>query len=160
MYCRDRLQEAGGFDEQLRGSEDYDLFFRLARRYPVASRTDRIAEYRLHGANTSRNVPLMLETALRVLRRESRHLGRNIRRKRALAIGLHNCKSYYVQAQLHQAVAAAKGSGIRRIPLRATARVFARAPGTFARLFCRRILKLLPSPLLRVRSNSAGVEES
>jgi len=66
MYRRDLLLAAGGFDERLRRCEDYDLYLRMARRYPVAGYPDLVAEYRLHGENMSADHRAMLRSALEV----------------------------------------------------------------------------------------------
>jgi glycosyltransferase involved in cell wall biosynthesis/SAM-dependent methyltransferase len=66
MYRRERLLEAGGFDETLRRCEDYDVYLRMARRFPVAGYADLVAEYRLHGANMSGDHTSMLRSALAV----------------------------------------------------------------------------------------------
>ena len=62
------------YDTALRACEDYDLYLRIARAYPVAHHTQRIAAYRLHGTNMSGNIPLMLSTVLAVLKRQQPHL--------------------------------------------------------------------------------------
>lgn len=147
MYRRDRLDEANGFDQRAAGCEDYDLYLRLARQYPAASGPVRIAEYRLHGNNTSRNIPLMLMTVLGVLRRQSRYVADNPQWKGALAFGLRGCKSYYVREQIEQTLATAKALGLRRTPVCATFRVFLLAPGVFLGTFCGRSLKALLSRL-------------
>jgi GT2 family glycosyltransferase len=51
---RTLLDEAGGFDETLRFSEDYELWLRLARRSPVSVVTRPLAAVRDHAGNTSR----------------------------------------------------------------------------------------------------------
>jgi hypothetical protein len=66
MYRRDRLLEAGGFDETLRRCEDYDVYLRMVRRFPIAGYADRVAEYRRHDANMSRSHAAMLASALAV----------------------------------------------------------------------------------------------
>jgi glycosyltransferase involved in cell wall biosynthesis len=52
--CAERslLVAAGGFDESLRFVEDYDLWFRLARRSPVAAVPEVLTEVREHGARS------------------------------------------------------------------------------------------------------------
>jgi glycosyltransferase involved in cell wall biosynthesis/SAM-dependent methyltransferase len=69
MYRREKLLEVGGFDESLRRCEDYDVYLRMTRRFPIAGYADRVAEYRLHGANLSANHTAMLRSALDVHRR-------------------------------------------------------------------------------------------
>ena len=56
LYRRECLEKAGGFDTTLPACEDYDLYLRLSRLYPVASTSAWLAEYRRHGANMSNNI--------------------------------------------------------------------------------------------------------
>ncbi|MGH8638650.1 MAG: glycosyltransferase [Burkholderiales bacterium] len=70
MYSRDRLVEIGGFDDRLRRCEDYDVYLRMARQFPVAGYADLVAQYRLHGANMSSDHRAMLRSALEV---QARH---------------------------------------------------------------------------------------
>src|SRR5690606_2420866 len=51
IYRRACLVAAGGFDEQLRGCEDWDMYLRLAREHPAHDHGERVAEYRKHGSN-------------------------------------------------------------------------------------------------------------
>src|SRR5258707_9317884 len=46
LYRREVLLTLGGFDEDLRRCEDYDLYLRLARSHRIASHPEIIAEYR------------------------------------------------------------------------------------------------------------------
>ncbi len=55
-----------GFDTSLKACEDYDMYFRITRHYPVMHHTKKVAAYRIHGANMSANIPFMLETVLAV----------------------------------------------------------------------------------------------
>ncbi len=66
MYRRDLLVAVGGFDERLRRCEDYDVYLRMARQYPVTGYPDLIASYRQHGENMSADHGAMLRTALEV----------------------------------------------------------------------------------------------
>jgi glycosyltransferase involved in cell wall biosynthesis len=58
------------FDTSLKASEDYDMFLKLARKYPVFHHTQPIAAYRIHGTNMSANIPMMLTYTLKVLKRQ------------------------------------------------------------------------------------------
>jgi glycosyltransferase involved in cell wall biosynthesis len=71
MYDVAILSQDGGFDETLRCCEDYDVYFRLVRHYPIGAYSHVAALYRRHEANMSRNAPLMLRTALLVLARQA-----------------------------------------------------------------------------------------
>jgi SAM-dependent methyltransferase len=70
LYQRARLIELGGFDAALKRCEDYDVYLRMARKAPVASHANCVAEYRWHGANMSSNHREMLSWVLRVHARE------------------------------------------------------------------------------------------
>jgi glycosyltransferase involved in cell wall biosynthesis len=90
MYDRRKLLNIGGFDPKLECCEDYDVYLRLARHYPIASHTQLVAEYRRHGNNLSADHKRMLKWALLVHKRqaptafaqnESRNAWREGRRK-------------------------------------------------------------------------------
>jgi GT2 family glycosyltransferase/SAM-dependent methyltransferase len=97
LYRRDILMTLGGFDEGLRRCEDYDLYLRIARSYPVASHPDIIAEYRWHDHNMSRNTEEMLRAALAV---HARYRGQTPEQRRAWRAGKHNWKAWYRTGQL------------------------------------------------------------
>ena len=69
IYRRDALVVVGGFDERLRFAEDYDLYLRLAQRFPIVDHYTEVSEYRQHTGTLSRNIERMLVHTLRVLRR-------------------------------------------------------------------------------------------
>ncbi|SIT93718.1 glycosyltransferase [Pontibacter indicus] len=84
------------FDSSIRGCEEYDLYLKIARKYLVLHHPHKIAAYRFHKKNSSHNIPLMLNTAIRVLESQEPHL-RNSAEKSAYTEGLRNWKQYYVQ---------------------------------------------------------------
>jgi glycosyltransferase involved in cell wall biosynthesis len=150
MYRRDCLQKVGGFDASLRCCEDYELYLRLARRYGVAAGVDRIAEYRHHDTNMSRNVPAMLDTVLQVMHRQSAYLNENVQWRKAYKTGIRFWKSNYADQQISQSLAA-RASSLTQIPWRASTRVFALAPSAFFRIASRRILGALRFRLTRIK---------
>ena len=62
------------FDTTLRACEDYDIYMNIMRSYPVVHHQEPIAAYRKHSQNMSGNIPLMIETGLRVMRRQEPYL--------------------------------------------------------------------------------------
>ena len=74
LYRRSALEEVGGFDAGLKACEDYDLYLRIARRWPVLCHAEEVAEYRQHGDNMSGNPALMLTTALAALAKQHGHV--------------------------------------------------------------------------------------
>jgi glycosyltransferase involved in cell wall biosynthesis len=67
MYRRSALEEVGGFNVRLPCAEDYDLYLRLARRFPIVDHYAEVAEYRQHPGTISRNAARMLAATLAVL---------------------------------------------------------------------------------------------
>lgn len=59
MVRRSCLDEVGLFDESLIGSEDYNLFLRLAKKYPYQFVERPLVRLRCHDGNLSGNLPQM-----------------------------------------------------------------------------------------------------
>lgn len=59
------------FDETLPACEDYDLYLRVAKHYPVFSHHEKLAAYRIHADNLSKNIGLMLREVKFVLRKNT-----------------------------------------------------------------------------------------
>jgi GT2 family glycosyltransferase/SAM-dependent methyltransferase len=97
LYRRDVLLAMGGFDEELRRCEDYDLYLRLALSYPIASHPEIVAEYRWHGGNMSKDRREMLRAVLTVL---DRHRGQTRAHRKAWRSGQRNWKDWYETGQL------------------------------------------------------------
>jgi hypothetical protein len=76
MYQRAVFEYVRGFDESLGACEDYDLYLRIARDFPIGCYDEVVAEYRKHGANMTRDAERMLGTSVKVLRRQRKYLGR------------------------------------------------------------------------------------
>jgi glycosyltransferase involved in cell wall biosynthesis len=72
MRTRD-LRAVGGFDETVRGADDWDLWLRLADRGSFEYEERCALRYRYHAGNASRNTRSMFENQMRVMRK---HLGR------------------------------------------------------------------------------------
>ena len=82
------------YDISLRSCEDYDLYLKIARKYPVVHHTEKIAAYRLHSSNMSGNIPFMLKTVLSVLDRQ-RPLLKTATEEQAFRNGHSVWKEYY-----------------------------------------------------------------
>jgi glycosyltransferase involved in cell wall biosynthesis len=68
MYRRSVLEIVKGFDTSRQACEDYDLYLRIAKRFPIHCHHGMVAEYRQHGSNMSRDYALMMRSSLSVLR--------------------------------------------------------------------------------------------
>lgn len=59
MVPRAVFEAVGGFDEQLSTSADWDLYFRISSRWPIAFVGAPLLRYRIHNSNMHSNVSLM-----------------------------------------------------------------------------------------------------
>jgi glycosyltransferase involved in cell wall biosynthesis len=91
LYRRSVLEEVGGFDSGLALGDDYDLYLRIARRFPIHCHGRVVTEYRRHTASLTRDPLATMRGELGALRRQrgvvrgSREAGarrRGIRRAR------------------------------------------------------------------------------
>src|SRR3712207_4949057 len=89
MYRRSVFKSVGGFDTSLSASEDYDMYLRIAREYPVHHHGEVVAEYRRrHGANMTGNPALILSTSISVHRSQRTHVRGHKQYKEAYKVGM------------------------------------------------------------------------
>ena len=67
MIRRDAMVELGGMDPEVAPAEDFDLYMRLAKAYPVVRHTAVVAEYRIHTSNVSQDRAKMVRATHRVM---------------------------------------------------------------------------------------------
>jgi FkbM family methyltransferase len=95
LYRRDLFSAIGGFDVSLKSCEDYDLYFRATRNFPIQCYDEVVGEYRRHGANMSGNPSRMLTTACRVLQEQRTYTCRNTDATQALRMGIERVQKLY-----------------------------------------------------------------
>ena len=95
MYRRTVFETVGDFDTSLGACEDYDLYLRVARRFPVCSHENVVAEYRQHDSNMSRNPALMLSASITVLRSQWRHIRGHKQYEESYKAGIRFWQHYY-----------------------------------------------------------------
>jgi SAM-dependent methyltransferase len=71
VMFRRRVFKTLRYDVSLKAAEDYDVYLRIAREYPIVSHTKQIAVYNRHDANMSGNYPMMLDYTLKVLNQQN-----------------------------------------------------------------------------------------
>jgi SAM-dependent methyltransferase len=126
LFRREMLKSEGGFDPMLRCGEDYDVFLRLARKYPAAASNERLAEYRRHGANSSEDFPRMLAETLNVLRRHAEHAASRDAWRMAYESGVREWQDWFIRQQFKQLLSA-RPAELPRLAWR-TARLASTAP--------------------------------
>jgi glycosyltransferase involved in cell wall biosynthesis len=67
IYRRNTVDMVKGFDTSLGRAEDYDLFLRITRDYPIFCHNQFVADYRLHRLSRSADHSLMLRDTLSAL---------------------------------------------------------------------------------------------
>ena len=95
MYTRTVFDAVGTFDTTLKSCEDYDLYLRIARRFPVYHHHHLAAEYRWHGANMTNNSGRMLKSAMRVLRSQWPYFRVEPEYVRACRLGIRFWRNYF-----------------------------------------------------------------
>lgn len=76
------LSRVGGFDEDIWGADDFDLWFRLARLGKFEMHSKLAISYRLHDSNASRQMDRLLNACRSVVRKHAKALPRNERGQR------------------------------------------------------------------------------
>lgn len=102
MYCRTVFKNIGGFDTTLSACEDYDLYLRVARQYPIACHDHVVAEYRRHGTNMTRKSVRMVNAALTVLRAQWPYVAGNEYYETAYRAGVDFWQGYYGQQAIFE----------------------------------------------------------
>jgi glycosyltransferase involved in cell wall biosynthesis len=70
FHRRSSFLKTGNYADGVQGAEDYELYLRMARNFPLIAHEGLVAEYRLHSTNTSRNSEVMMQVSHRVLAME------------------------------------------------------------------------------------------
>lgn len=81
LIRRECLERCGGFDETMRLVEDLELWLRLARQYRFAYTRELCQRKRRHAHNVSADSQAMTLAYVRLLEREQRLLGKELRAK-------------------------------------------------------------------------------
>ncbi len=95
LYRREVFDRVGRFDPALGASEDYDMYFRVARAFPILRHGAMVADVRKGHTSMTRDATRMLHFSLEVLRRQKPHAERSERLRKAYAEGLSFWRSWY-----------------------------------------------------------------
>jgi glycosyltransferase involved in cell wall biosynthesis len=97
VYRREPLQAVAGFNEERVAADDYELYLKLARTFPVLCHEEVVTEYRRHGSNTTRNAGLVLSSQIEVLHGQRRSL-RGSEERAARRLGIRNTRAQQGEA--------------------------------------------------------------
>jgi FkbM family methyltransferase len=95
MYRRSVFETVGGFGTSLKAAEDYDLYYRTARNFPIHCHNTLVAEIRRHGTNMTNDFALMLKSNLSALRSQRPYVKKNKIYKEAYEAGVRYWQDAY-----------------------------------------------------------------
>jgi glycosyltransferase involved in cell wall biosynthesis len=95
LYPRRVLEAMGGFRPEFLAGEDYELYLRIARRFPYVGHNAVMAQYRRHTGNMSANPAFMLHWTLSVMRTQREHVKTDPALRHAYAKGIRQWKRWY-----------------------------------------------------------------
>jgi glycosyltransferase involved in cell wall biosynthesis len=95
MFRRAALDAVGAFDSSVDGTEDYDLYLRIAARYPLHAHAGVVSRYREHRGQFSLDHAMMLRSALVVLGRHRRAIAGDPELELAHRRGIEAARSLY-----------------------------------------------------------------
>jgi glycosyltransferase involved in cell wall biosynthesis len=106
MYRREVFESVTGFNPSLSPAADYELYYRIARQFPIRCHNQTTVEYRKHGASMTRRGELMLRYNLAALRAQWKHVRRSTQQKEAYKTGIR----FWKHAWGHYVVTEVRGS--------------------------------------------------
>jgi glycosyltransferase involved in cell wall biosynthesis len=102
IFRRSPLLESGGFDPQFGMADDYDVYLKLARRFPVAYYSQVIVEYRKYEANQSIAKLIKLRTdTQKVMKAQKAFVNENPTYREALKAGETHWQYFWETILLH-----------------------------------------------------------
>ncbi len=101
------------YDISLPACEDYDMYLRITREWPVFTHAEKIAAYRIHGNNMSGDAHLILTNVTRVLHRIKSQL-KTKEELRAYHTGIKMWRNYY-SMQVIKKLKAEKSQLIKKV---------------------------------------------
>jgi glycosyltransferase involved in cell wall biosynthesis len=104
MYRRPVFEVVGPFNPSLKACEDYDIYLRITRRFPVVGHNNLVAEYRQHSANMTHDSSRMLSSALRVLEFQWPCVSQQPGLHYAFQNGLQYWRAFYGERLLEEAL--------------------------------------------------------
>ncbi len=133
LHRREVLESVGGFNSLVDSSDDYDLYLRIVRRFPIRCHHGVIVEYRLHGTNTSQNNALMLRSTLNTLRRHKDRAKEGRQYREAYEEGIRHGREVFGEPLINEIRTHARARGERRQALRGAATLLRYYPQAFVK---------------------------
>jgi glycosyltransferase involved in cell wall biosynthesis len=93
MFSRKAFESVGGFNasKEMKGVDDHDICLKIGARFPIYCHNTLVAEYRLHGNNTSRDMAMMLQSSVRVFHANKHLVKGNREYEETFKLGFRRC---------------------------------------------------------------------
>lgn len=150
MFRRKVFDSVVGFNTSLgkTGTEDYELYLRIARTFPIHCHGESVAEYRRHSASMSQNAATMLKGVLITLGSQRDYVKGNEKLENAYKSAIRNYKRFYGDRLSEEVRASVRASDWKRAS-RSAVSLLRYYPQGFARNAYRKLLCTLRNRDLR-----------
>ena len=149
MFRKSVVDELGGFDESLRGTDDWDLWIRIALHHRVLGVEETLSEIRVHAGNQGSAIDTMFPHVMAVIDKSSRiHTNCDACRKALWSARAGARRDYYVRASESATRALKQGHYFKAVQLKL--RGLKRDPAALLRLPLRALQKLRRPVMKRV----------
>ncbi len=98
MFRRNVFESVIGFNPSLSPAEDWDLYLRITKIFPIYCHNKEVAEYRRHSQNSSRNSARMLKSCMAVLRSQWGYIKGNKKYEEKYKLGIKEVHDCYGEA--------------------------------------------------------------
>lgn len=95
MFRHVMFESLSGFNASLAPADDYDVYLRIARAFPIYCHEKVIVEYRMHGANQSGSTVRMLRATLQALGAQRDYIKGNKEYEEAYKTGKRYWRNYW-----------------------------------------------------------------
>jgi glycosyltransferase involved in cell wall biosynthesis len=102
IFRREVFDKVGGFDTNINPASDYDIYLRIARRYPTHRHDGIVAEYRVYNTSMSADLGLMLRAVIISLQSQQKYVIGDGERERAYRSGLRFWRELYGEPLYNQ----------------------------------------------------------
>lgn len=95
MFRRDIVASLGGYSPDRHGAEDWDLYLRITKDFPVYCHDKVVSEYRVYENQMASNSRQMLKDSLACLHQQWTHIKGNRQLEEAYRMGIQTTRNYY-----------------------------------------------------------------
>ena len=126
-------------------AEDYELYLRIARQFPIVGYDETITEYRRHDSNKSGNNAQMLQDCLHILHKQRPYVRGNAAWEEAYQVGIRNWRHVWGERLVSQVWARLRKGKEWKGSVRDMTALMWYGPGVFPRQLWRKLSRMFRS---------------